>query len=151
MLQTLFSLFCNSSYSKTNEQLIELIKQIEESNSSNNVILSCTIITSVIALFSLIISMLVFYIQLKDRILRKKVLGYIYQYFAPTYTINNIPSTKQIKKELKNILFSEKDIFDIIIELNKEGVIVAVGNTDTILPDVKWKPNTIYYNNRKEK
>lgn len=36
MFKTIFSILCNSYYSKTNQQLVELIEQIKESNNINN-------------------------------------------------------------------------------------------------------------------
>ena len=129
------------------EQIIQLIEVIKENNSSNNIILICTIISSVIAAISLFISLSIFLLQLKDRLLKKKVLGYVYRFFAPTYMVDNLPSTKQIEDELKCILFSKKDIFDTLIELNKENFISAVGDLSTDLPNIRWKPNTIYHKN----
>lgn len=129
------------------EQIIQLIEVIKENNSSNNIILICTIISSVIAAISLFISLSIFFLQLKDRLLKKKVLGYVYRFFAPTYMVDNLPSTKQIEDELKCILFSKKDIFDTLIELNKENFISAVGDLSTDLPNIRWKPNTIYHKN----
>lgn len=129
------------------QQIIQLIEAIKESNSSNNIILICTIISSVIAAISLFISLSIFFLQLKDRLLKKKVLGYVYSFFAPTYTIDKLPSTKQIENDLKCILFSKKDIFDTLIELNKEIFIYAVGDLSTDLSNIKWKPNTIYHKN----
>ena len=129
------------------EQILQLIEVIKENNSSNNIILICTIISSIIAVISLFISLSIFFLQLKDRFLKKKVLGYVYRFFAPTYMVDNLPSTKQIEDELKCILFSKKDIFDTLIELNKENFISAVGDLSTDLPNIKWKPNTIYHKN----
>lgn len=129
------------------EQILQLIEVIKENNSSNNIILICTIISSVIAVISLFISLSIFFLQLKDRLLKKKVLGYVYRFFAPTYMVDNLPGTKQIEDELKCILFSKKDIFDTLIELNKENFISAVGDLSTDLPNIKWKPNTIYHKN----
>lgn len=134
-----------------NENIDKLIDAIKYSNSSNNIVLTCTVISCLIALISLIISLIVLFLQLKDRLLRKKVMGYIYQFFAPTYIVTQLPTTKKIIKELKTILFSEKDIFDTIIVLNKENIISAVGDTCTNLPDLKWKPNTNYYKSENER
>ena len=50
----------------------------------------------------------------------------------------------QIENDLKNIIFSKQDIFDTLIELNKENMIQAVSNLDTELPNVKWKPNMVF-------
>lgn len=132
------------------EQIMKLIEVIKESNSSNNIILVCTIISSVIAIVSLIISLFIFFIQIKDRMLKKKVLGYVYSYFAPTYMVDKLPSTQQIENDLKSIIFSKKDIFNTIIELNKENFISAVGDLSTNLPNIKWKPHTIYHKNGKD-
>lgn len=132
------------------EQIMKLIEVIKESNSSNNIILVCTIISSVIAIVSLIISLFIFFIQIKDRMLKKKVLGYVYSYFAPTYMVDKLPSTQQIENDLKSIIFSKKDIFNTIIELNKENFISAVGDLSTNLPNLKWKPQTIYHKNGKD-
>lgn len=128
-------------------KIIELIEVLKDTNTSNNIILICTIISCVVAMLSLFISLLVFFLQLKDRLLKKKVLGYVYKYFAPEYIIDKLPSTKKIKSDLKNILFSEKDIFDTLIDLNKENFISAVGDLSTNLADIKWKPNAIYHKN----
>lgn len=133
------------------QQIIQLIEAIKESNSSNNIILICTIVSSVIAAISLLISLSIFFLQLKDRLLKKKVLGYVYSFFAPTYMVDKLPSTKQIENDLKCMLFSKKDIFDTLIELNKENFIYAVGDLSTDLSNIKWKPNTIYHKNWKEK
>ncbi len=133
-----------------NENIDKLIDAIKYSNSTNNVILVCTIISCIIAIISLIISLVILYLQIKDRLLRKKVTGYIYSFFAPTYIVTQLPTTQQIIKELKTILFNEKDIFDTIIELNKENIISAVGDTCTTLTNLKWKPNTNYYKNERK-
>ncbi len=122
------------------EKIIELIETIKNSNTNNNVILICTIISCGIALTSLLISLYFGFLQFKDRLLKKKVLGYIYRYYAPTYSVTNLPTTSQIEKELKNIIFSKQDIFDTLIELNKENMIEAVFSLDTDLPNVKWNP-----------
>ena len=121
------------------EKIIELIETIKNSN-TNNIILICTIISCGIALTSLLISLYFGFLQFKDRLLKKKVLGYIYRYYAPTYSITNLPTTSQIEEEIKNIIFTKQDIFDTLIELNKENMIEAVSNLDTDLPNVKWKP-----------
>lgn len=122
------------------EKIIELIETIKNSNTNNNIILICTIISCGIALTSLLISLYFGFLQFKDRLLKKKVLGYIYRYYAPTYSITNLPTTSQIEEEIKNIIFAKQDIFDALIELNKENMIEAVSNLDTDLPNVKWKP-----------
>ena len=122
------------------EKIIELIETIKNSNTNNNIILICTIISCGIALTSLLISLYFGFLQFKDRLLKKKVLGYIYRYYAPTYSITNLPTTSQIEEEIKNIIFTKQDIFDTLIELNKENMIEAVSNLDTDLPNVKWKP-----------
>ena len=93
---------------------------------------------------SLLISLYLGYLQFKDRLLKKKVLGYVYRYYAPTYIVTNLPTTMQIENDLKNIIFSKQDIFDTLIELNKENMIQAVSSLDTDLPNVKWKPNMIF-------
>lgn len=133
-----------------NENIDKLINAIKYSNSTDNVILVCTIISCIIAIISLIISLFVLYLQIKDRLLKKNVMGYIYSFFAPTYIVTQLPTTQQITKELKTILFTEKDIFNTIIELNKENIISAVGDTCTTLPNLKWKPNTNYYKNERK-
>lgn len=133
------------------EKIIQLIEVIKESNSSNNIILVCTIVSSVIAIISLLISLFIFFLQIKDRLLKKKILGYIYRYFAPTYMVDRLPSTQQIENDLKCLIFSKKDIFDTLIELNKENFISAVGDLSTNLPNIKWKPNMIYHKNGKDK
>ena len=122
------------------EKIIELIETIKNSNTNNNIILICTIISCGIALTSLLISLYFGFLQFKDRLLKKKVLGYIYRYYAPTYSITNLPTTSQIEEEIKNIIFTKQDIFDTLIELNKENMIEAISNLDTDLPNVKWKP-----------
>lgn len=122
------------------EKILELIEVIKNSYVDNNIVLICTIISCVIALVSLLISIYLGFLQFKDRLLNKKVLGYIYRYYAPTYIVTNLPTTSQIEKELKSILFSKQDIFDTLIELNKENMIEAVSSLDTDLPNVKWKP-----------
>lgn len=122
------------------EKFLELIEVIKNSYVDNNIVLICTIISCVIALVSLLISIYLGFLQFKDRLLKKKVLGYIYRYYAPTYIVTNLPTTSQIEKELKSILFSKQDIFDTLIELNKENMIEAVSSLDTDLPNVKWKP-----------
>ena len=122
------------------EKILELIEVIKNSYVDNNIVLICTIISCVIALVSLLISIYLGFLQFKDRLLKKKVLGYIYRYYAPTYIVTNLPTTSQIEKELKSILFSKQDIFDTLIELNKENMIQAVSSLDTDLPNVKWKP-----------
>ena len=133
------------------EQILQLIEVIKESNSSNNIVLICTIISSFIAIVSLLISLFIFFLQIKDRLLKKKILGFVYSYFAPTYMVDKLPSTEQIENDLKCIIFSKKDIFNTLIELNKENFISAVGDLSTNLPNIKWKPNTIYHNNGKDK
>lgn len=133
-----------------NENIDKLINAIKYSNSTDNVILVCTIISCIIAIISLIISLFVLYLQIKDRLLRKNVMGYIYSFFAPTYIVTQLPTTQQITKELKTILFTKKDIFNTIIELNKENIISAVGDTCTTLPNLKWKLNTNYYKNERK-
>lgn len=129
------------------ERIIELIKVIEKTINNDNIILNCTVISCVIALLSLLISLIIFWLQIKDRILRKKVLGYIYKYFAPTYIDDALPTTNMIEQDLKNIFFSEKEIFDTLIYLNKENFINVVGDDSTILSEVKWKPNMVYHKN----
>lgn len=90
------------------EQIIELIKVIEKTINNDNIILNCTVISCVIALLSLLISLIIFWLQIKDRTLRKKVLGYIYKYFAPTYITNVLPTTNMIEQDLKSIFFLKK-------------------------------------------
>ena len=126
------------------EKVLKLIETIENSSADNNIVIICTVISCVIALMSLLISLYVGYLQFKDRLLKKKVLGYIYRYYAPTYIVTNLPTTMQIENDLKNIIFSKQDIFDTLIELNKENMIQAVSNLDTELPNVKWKPNMVF-------
>lgn len=126
------------------ELLKELIEVIKQSYSGDNIALISSIISCIVALFSLFISLYILFIQLKDRMLKKKVLGYIYKYYAPSYITDRLPTTKKILKELKSILFSEQDIFDALVELNKEELIQAVSNLDDNLNDVKWKPNMIF-------
>ena len=126
------------------EKILELIGAIENSNADDNIVIVCTVISCTIALISLIISLYLVFLQFKDRLLKKKVLGYIYRYYAPTYIVTNLPTTMQIENDLKNIIFSKQDIFDTLIELNKENMIEAVSSLDTDLPNVKWKPNMIF-------
>lgn len=126
-------------------KFIQLVEIAEDCNPSND------IISSVIAIVSLLISLFIFFLQIKDRLLKRKVLGYIYRYFEPVYTVDKLPSTQQIENDLKSLLFSKKDIFSTLIELNKENFINAVGDLSTDLPNIKWKPNMIYHKNAKEK
>ncbi len=126
-------------------KIMELIDVIKNSYTTNNIVLACTIISSLISVASLIISIIILFLQIKDRLLRKRVMGYVYQFYAPTYIVTQLPCTKQIEEELKNLIFTEKDIFNTIIELNKENIISAVGDTNTDLINLKWKPNTNYY------
>lgn len=65
-----------------NENIDKLIDAIKYSNSTNNVILACTIISCIIAIISLIISLVILYLQIKDRLLRKKAIGYLYSFFC---------------------------------------------------------------------
>lgn len=127
------------------EKIIELINVIKESSSDNNITLICTIISCIVALGSLAISIYIGFLQFKDRLLRKKVIGFVYSYFAPTYMVDKLPSTNDIQNKLKSIIFSKQDIFDTIIELNKENIIHAVGDLSTDLENLKWKPHTIYF------
>lgn len=126
------------------EKIIELIITLKDINSSDDIALACTIVSCVIAVISLLVSLSIFFLQIKDRVLKKRVLGYIYQYFAPEYKADDLPTTQQIENDLKNIFFWKKDIFDTVIELNKEKLISAVGDSSSNLPNIKWKPNTIY-------
>lgn len=126
------------------EKVLKLIETIENSSADNNIVIICTVISCAIALMSLLISLYLGYLQFKDRLLKKKVLGYVYRYYAPTYIVTNLPTTMQIENDLKNIIFSKQDIFDTLIELNKENMIQAVSSLDTDLPNVKWKPNMIF-------
>lgn len=126
------------------EKIVELIETIKNSNTDNNIVLVCTIISCAIALISLIISLYLGFLQFKDRLLKKKVLGYIYRYYAPTYVVTHLPTTSQIENELKSIIFSKQDIFDTLIELNKENMIEAVSSLDTDLSNVRWKPHMIF-------
>lgn len=123
----------------------ELINIIKETNSNNNIILVCTIVSCFIALLTVIISIYIFLLQIKDRVLTKMVLGYIYSYFSPAYTIDKLPTTDNIQKNLKSVIFSKKDIFNTIIYLNKENLIEAVGDLSTNLQKLKWKPNVKYW------
>ncbi len=123
----------------------ELINIIKETNSNNNIILVCTIVSCFIALLTVIISIYIFLLQIKDRVLTKMVLGYIYSYFSPAYTIDKLPTTDNIQKNLKSVIFSKKDILDTIIYLNKENLIEAVGDLSTNLQKLKWKPNVKYW------
>lgn len=126
------------------EKVLKLIETIENSSADNNIVIICTVISCAIALMSLFISLYLGYLQFKDRLLKKKVLGYIYRYYASTYIVTNLPTTMQIENDLKNIIFSKQDIFDTLIELNKENMIQAVSDLDTDLPNVKWKPNMVF-------
>ena len=130
-------------------EISELIEIIKETNSSNNIIIVCTIISCIISVIALAISLYLGYTQIKEKLIRKKVTGYIYSFFAPIYSVTKLPSTQRIIEDNKNIIFSESDIFNTIIELNNLGLIEAVGDTMTGLNQLKWKPHTIY--NRKEK
>lgn len=130
-------------------KIVELINVLKETNSSNNIVIVCTIVSCLISFVALGISLYLAYTQIKEKILRKKVTGYIYSFFAPTYLINNLPSTKQIIDNNKGIFLSETDIFNTIIELNNQGLIQACGDLSTQLYELKWKPHTIY--NGKEK
>lgn len=129
-------------------KIMELIDAIKNSYTTNNIVLACTIISSLISVASLIISIIILFLQIKDRLLRKRVMGYVYQFYAPAYIVTQLPCTKQIEEELKNLIFTKKDIFNTIIELNKENIISAVGDTNTNLISLKWKPNTIYYSKK---
>lgn len=126
------------------EKIVELIETMKSSSADNNIVLICTIVSCGIALISLIISLYLGFLQFKDRLLKKKVLGYIYRYYAPTYVVTHLPTTSQIENELKNIIFSKQDIFDTLIELNNENMIEAVSSLDTDLPNVRWKPHMIF-------
>lgn len=127
------------------DKIIELIETINNSNSQNFVIVICSVISCFVAVLSVIISIYLGYIQYKDKYIRKKVLGFIYKYYKPVYVITELPTTKMIKKSLKNILISEKDVFDTLIILNKEKLIEAVSDTNTDLDNVQWKPHMIFY------
>ena len=126
------------------EKIIELINAIKDSYTGNNIVLICTVVSCLIALISLIISIYLGFLQFKDRLVKKRVLGYIYRYYAPTYIVTNLPTTSQIENELGNIFFSKQDIFDTLIELNKENMIEAVSDLNTDLPNVKWKTHMIF-------
>lgn len=125
-------------------KIVELINVLKDANSSNCIVIICTIISCVISILALGISLYLAYTQVKEKMIRKKVTGYIYSFFAPTYMIDRLPSTKQIINENKNFWFSETDIFNTIIELNNQGLIEACGDTSTQLNELKWKPHTIY-------
>ena len=62
-----------------------------------------------------------------EKMLKKKITGYIYSFFAPSYLIERLPSTEQIIKGNKSFWFSKTDIFNTIIELNNQGLIEACG------------------------
>lgn len=132
------------------DKMSDLIDALLSNNANNNVLLICTILTCIIALVSVLISLSLFFLQLKDRLLKRKVLGYIYEYFAPLYIVDKLPTTIQIQNDLKCIFFTKKDVFNMIIELNKENLITAVGDLSTSLENIKWKPNTIYHDNKKK-
>ena len=129
--------------------IVELIKVLKDSNSSNNIVIICTIISCFIFILALGISLYFAYTQIKEKMLRKIVVGYIYSFFAPSYQIDKLPSTKEIVQKSKNFWFSETDIFNTIIELNNQGLIEACGDLLTQLNELKWKPNTIYFRNVK--
>ncbi len=120
---------------------MELIENIKEyfTYDKGTVIWNAT--ACLIAGISLIISFYLAGTQFKDRLLRKKVLGYIYSFYQPVYIVDNLPSTFKIKKDIKCLLFNEQDVFDTLIELNKENLIEAVSDAETDLLNVKWKPN----------
>ena len=128
---------------------IRLIEYLTQNDSNDEVIVICTIISVIIALISLLISLYLGFLQFKDRLARKKVLGYIYNYYSPTYVFDKLPTTKMIKKDLKNIFISEDFIFSTLIELNKENIIEAVADLNTDMENIKWKPNLVFYNNNK--
>lgn len=125
-------------------KIVELIKVLKDTNSSNNIVIICTIISCIISLVALGISLYLAYTQIKEKMLKKKITGYIYSFFAPTYLITKLPSTKQIIDSNKNLWFSENDIFNTIVELNNQGLIEACGDLNTQLNELKWKPHTIY-------
>lgn len=69
-----------------NENIDKLINAIKYSNLTDNVILVCTIVSCIIAIISLIISLFVLYLQIRDRLLRKNVMGYIYFFCSNIYS-----------------------------------------------------------------
>lgn len=86
-------------------KIVELIKVLKDTNSSNNIVIICTIISCFISILALGISLYLAYTQIKEKMLRKKVAGYIYSFFAPAYMIDRLPSTKQIINYNKNFWF----------------------------------------------
>lgn len=98
-------------------KIVEIINVLKETNSSNGIEIICTIISCFISIIALGISLYLAYIQIKEKMLKKKITGYIYSFFAPSYIIDRLPSTEQIINENKNFCFSETDIFNTIIEL----------------------------------
>lgn len=130
------------------DKVIKLIEVFQQSISSNNIILICTIVSCIIAVFSLIVSGYLWFLQFKDRFLRKKVLGYIYSFYAPTYSFEQLPTTTKIIKEICSFIFKEKDVFNTLIELNKENVNEAVADLSTTLSNVRWKPHMIFANKK---
>ena len=77
---------------------IRLIEYLTQNDSNDEVIVICTIISVIIAIISLLISLYLGFLQFKDRLVRKKVLGYVYNYYSPTYIFDKLPTTKMIKK-----------------------------------------------------
>lgn len=126
------------------EKIIELIEVVKNNSSSDNIIIICTTISCLVALVSLIISIYLCFIQTKDRLIRKKVLGYVYNYYAPAYEVEKLPTTKQIQSELRCLFISKKDVFDTLVSLNNDGAIQAVGDLETTQETIRWKPNTKY-------
>lgn len=127
-----------------NNKIVELINVLKDTNSSNSIIIVCTIISCIISFVALGISLYLAYTQIKEKMLKKKITGYIYSFFAPSYLIERLPSTEQIIKGNKSFWFSKTDIFNTIIELNNQGLIEACGDLSTQLNELKWKPHTIY-------
>lgn len=123
------------------ELLKELIEVVKQSYNGTDYTFIFNVITSIIALISLVISLYVLFVQVKEKMLKKKVLGYIYSYYAPTYIANNLPTTEKVLKELKNVLFTKTDIFNTLVDLNKDGLIQAVATLDDDLNNVRWKPH----------
>lgn len=98
-------------------------------------------ISILLAILSAIISFYVYIENTHRKNLKYKILAYIFEFFAPSYIVDETPTTQMIYDKFKSVFVKEQDILSCLLELNVENKIQIDYTLSSTFHEIHWFPN----------
>ncbi len=100
-------------------------------------------VISIISFLFTGITVLWAYIDRDNRHLKYKICTYIYEFYQPTYMVDQLPTTEMVNEKFnsKQRKYKKKKIEYLLIELSLENKIIMSTNLSSPLDKTRWRPN----------